>query len=214
MPFSSSQLVTLRAAVAESTRCTVDDVMLLDLMMLTGARLGELLQLRTEDVRRSDDGWVLTIGNGADVLVKTLESCRTLPLITRDFPALSRWLTERSVAEGRLFAHAKPDRYGHFGGAESKRLNGVIRSLYPDRRLVLESVRNTVARTLRYKEVEPRVRRAFLGHADLDIHERHYDPAGLLTVDDFMPAARALVEFAREVLDTGTPLRAEACAAA
>lgn len=214
LAFSSSQLVTLRAAVAESTRCTVDDIILLDLMTLTGARLGELLQLRTEDVRRFDDGWVLTIGNGADVMVKTPESYRALPLITRDFPALSEWLAERSGAEGRLFVDAKPDKYGHFGGAESKRLNGVIRSLYPDRRLVLESVRNTVARALRCKEVEPRVRRALLGHADLDIHERHYDPAGLLTVDDFMPAARALAEFAREVLDTATPLRAEACAAA
>lgn len=214
LAFSSSQLVTLRGAIAESTRCTHDDMMLVDLMMLTGARLGELLQLRSEDVRPTEDGWVLTIGNGADVMVKTPESCRTLPLITRDFPALSRWLTARSGAEGRLFANAKPDKHGHFGGAESKRLNRVIRKLYPDRRLVLESVRNTVARALRCKEVEPRVRRALLGHADLDIHERHYDPAGLLTVEDFMPAAHALAEFAREVLDTATPLRAETCAAA
>lgn len=214
LPFTKMQLATLRGAVTQSARCTTDDIMLLDLMMLTGARLSELLQSRAEHVRPTDDGWLLEIGGHPDDQVKTGTSRRTLPVTTAHIPPLAHWLAVRSKADGLIFEHAKPDKYGHYGNVESKRLNGIIRTLYSDRRLVLESTRNTVARTLRCEEVDPRVRRGLLGHADIDIHERHYDPVGLITPEDLVPAATVLAAFAGEVIGLATPPRAESRTAA
>lgn len=47
--------------------------------------------------------------------------------------------------------------------------------------------------------MDSRVRRGLFGHAHLDIHEKHYDPEGLLTVDDFMSAVPVLERLAVKV---------------
>lgn len=208
IPFTKMQLAELRLAVEGSGYCTADDLILLDLMMLTGARLGELLQLHPADVRPDSRGWVLEIGGHRDAAVKTDTSRRTLPVDTGHSPRLAQWLAERREAKGLVFADAKADKFGHYGNQESKRLNAIIRKLYPDSRLVLESVRNTVARTLRAEQVDPRVRRGLLGHANIDIHERHYDPEGLLTTEDFLPAAVVLADLARQVMSIASAWRA------
>src|SRR5690606_35640162 len=153
-----------------------DDAMLVDLMTLTGARLGELMQTRVADVSWHDGLWHIKLGGHEDAVLKTITSHRTVPVRTAHTPELERWLTHRTCTAASsvfLFAEARADSLGCFGGAESKRLNRVIRSIHNDKRIVLESIRNTVARTLRAEGVDPRVRRAMLGHADVDIHERH-----------------------------------------
>lgn len=209
LPFTAAQLGKVRAAVVTDESTTEDDLMLCDLATLTGARLGEMLQLRTSDITREKDCWAIEIGGYVDAILKTVTSRRQVPVSTRRNPELEAWLKKRTAGakcDELLFADAKADKFGHFGAAESKRLNGVIRTLFKDKRLVLESIRNTVARTLRADGVDPRVRRGFLGHADLDIHEKHYDPEGLLTIDDLIPAVQALEGLAAKVLN--------ACAAA
>jgi integrase len=201
LPLTVEQLCRVRELVAADVgRDDADDLMLLDLMTLTGARLGELMQLRASDVSKHDDMWHINIGG--DAMLKTDNAYRTLPVSTCHNPELERWLISRAlggVGESPLFVDARPDAFGHLGAAESKRLNRIIRTLYVDRRIVLESVRNTVARTMRAEGVDPRVRRAMLGHADLDIHETHYDPEGLMTVEDFMPVVPVLEALAARV---------------
>lgn len=201
LPFTVSQLSKLREALANDISAHEDDLMLLDLMMLTGARLGELLQLRTADVRPFGALWVIDIGADADDTLKTPGSRRSIPVSTENTHELERWIVRRREAGGPLFGHAIRDKHGHYGCAESKRINATIRGLHSDKRLVLESVRNTVARTLRADGVDPRVRRGLLGHADIDVHEQHYDPEGLLTAEDFLPAVPVLVRLAAQTRD-------------
>lgn len=192
LPFTASQLTQLREALAVDPAVPEDDLMLFDLMILSGARLGELLQLRAVDVRRLGAQWVIDIGADANAMLKTLGSRRSIPFSTERMHALEDWLLRHREADCPLFADARRDKHGHYGCAQSKRLNAIIRRFFSDKRLVLESVRNTVARTLRADGVDPRVRRGLLGHADIDVHEQHYDPEGLLTVEDFLPAVPVL----------------------
>ena len=204
LPFTAEQLGKVRAAVV-AAESTTDDLMLCDLATLTGARLGELLQLRICDVTREKDRWAIEIGGYVDAILKTVTSRRQVPVSTRLNPELEAWLETRTAAakcDELLFADAKADKFGHFGAAESKRLNRIIRTLHMDKRIVFESIRNTVARTLRADGVDPRVRRGLLGHADLDIHEKHYDPGVLLTIDDLMPALPSLDRLTANVLST------------
>lgn len=195
LPLTGAQLQKVREAVVADEVTTDDDTMLVDLMMLTGARLGELMQLRVVDVSSHDGLWHIKIGGHEDAVLKTITSHRTVPVSTAHAPELERWLIHRTrtaASSDFLFAEARADSLGCFGSAESKRLNRVIRPLHEDKRIVLESIRNTVARTLRAEGVDPRVRRAMLGHADVDIHERHYDPEALMTVEDFLEAVPVL----------------------
>lgn len=195
LPLTAAQLQKVREAVVADEVTTDDDTMLVDLMMLTGARLGELMQTRVADVSWHDGLWHIKLGGHEDAVLKTITSHRTVPVRTAHTPELERWLTHRTSTAASsvfLFAEARADSLGCFGGAESKRLNRVIRSIHNDKRIVLESIRNTVARTLRAEGVDPRVRRAILGHTDVDIHERHYDPEALMTIEDFMEAVPVL----------------------
>jgi hypothetical protein len=110
-------------------------------------------------------------------------------------PELERWLVARTVAGGRLFALSRPDKFGCYGASESKRLNRCLRRIVSDRRLVLQSTRNSAGQTLRREGVDPRVRRRYLGHSDVDLHEKHYDPAELLGPDDLQPVAPVLARY-------------------
>ncbi|MCX9157192.1 tyrosine-type recombinase/integrase [Niveibacterium sp. 24ML] len=166
-----------------------DDVALVDLMSLTGARLGEILQLQAHQV----------VLNGVQAVVvfdgprmKTSASRRQIPVLLEGLPALQAWLAERLAQGGALFPAARPDARGRLGNAESKRINRALRALCPDRHIVLESTRNAAARTLRRGGVDPRVRRRALGHRDVDVHEQHYDPAARLDDEDLASAAPVL----------------------
>jgi integrase len=198
-PFSVEQLTTLRAVFAADERLPREDLHLVDLMTLTGARLGELLPLQAAALTRTADGWVIAFHERAETRLKTTSSARELPIDPRALPDLEAWLGARKAAGARLFPDSAPDRYGHYGNAQSKRLNRVLRAHFADRRLVLQSLRNTVAQTLRRDGVEARVRRRFLGHADLDIHDMHYDPAELLGAADLRTAVPVLAALAARV---------------
>ncbi|AYH43513.1 hypothetical protein CDA09_08975 [Azoarcus sp. DN11] len=201
-PFSTEQLATLRSIYAWSDTTCSDDLHLVDLMTLTGARLGELLQLHTEQLTRIDDGWVVTFRERGQARLKTSTSERDLPISTHSMADLDGWLTARKAAGGQLFAGSAPDRYGHYGAAESKRLNRTLREHFTDRRLVLQSIRNTVGQTLRRANVDPRIRRRYLGHADIDVHDKHYDPAELLGATDLMAATPILGDLAARIRRT------------
>lgn len=195
-PFSDAQLGALHQHFREARNVHTDDMHLVDMMMLTGARLGELLRLNCDELSRSQSGWIVTIRSREDSRLKNTPSERELPIDTSGLPELHMWLQERISKNGRLFTDARADKHGHYGNAESKRLNRILRKHFPDRRLVLQSIRTTVGQTLRRNGIDPRVRRRALGHADVDIHDKHYDPAELLGAADLESIAPVLAALA------------------
>ncbi|MBD5802356.1 Tyrosine recombinase XerC [Azoarcus sp. Aa7] len=204
-PFSDEQLATLHRICTSDEYLHSDDRHLVELMMLTGARLGELLQLHTEQVSQDRLGWTIAFLERDTARLKTAASDRDLPIDASATPELHAWFRARKAAGGRLFPDSPPDKYGHYGNAESKRLNRALRKHFADRRLVLQSIRNTVGQALRRADVDPRVRRRFLGHADIDIHDKHYDPAELLGAADLIGAAPVLADLAARVRRLSRP---------
>lgn len=204
LPFSGPQLAQYLGEFAHAPSLS-DDLHCVELMALTGAHLEEIYQLRAADFDPTDGGWTLRIADakGTDPgggHLKTDECTRRLPLLVPDdvFPSLRDWLTQRIASGGFLFADASQNRHGIRSAAASQRLNRILRRLFPDEhRLVLQSLRNTASRIMSRAGVDPRVRRRYLGHADLDIHERHYDPADLLDACDLLPAAETIIQWLR-----------------
>lgn len=208
LPFTESQIHAFLAAVFHSDAVRTEDQMLVALLVLTGARLEELCQLRAVDFETVGEGWIVRIADGrqtgeGNTRLKNSASARRLPLARGVFPTFDAWLTARLAAGGDLFPDLPTNKYGARGEAASKRLNALLRRLFPkDRRLVLQSTRNTAAREMRRAGTDPRVRLRFLGHADDFVHDRHYDPGVLLDDRDLASGAAAIVAFLREVLDS------------
>ncbi|WP_159099362.1 tyrosine-type recombinase/integrase [Parazoarcus communis] len=203
-PFTGKELQAFRTAI-EDRELPEDDVRLVELMTLTGARLGEVLQLKATDIEHLAGNQFSVAFSDDEHTLKNGTSVREIPIDLTGLTEFRKWIDARVASGQRLFPDATPDKYGHFGNAESKRLNRTLRMISSDRRLVLQSTRNTAGVNLRRAGVDPRVRRRLLGHADIDIHDRHYDPAELLTAEDLMCAAPTLNSL---VIDT-QPARSE-----
>lgn len=203
LPFSASQLTQYLEILRLRPSVSADDIRCVELMILTGARLEEIYQLTAADLQRTEYGWLIRIadsretGNG-EATTKTSTSARILPLVIPEALSaeLDPWLSNAVDRGGFLFADASTNRFGIRSAAISKRLNRVLREVVPDeKRLVLQSLRNTAGQTLRRQAVDPRVRRRFLGHSDADLHDRHYDPGELLDENDLFPAADAISQW-------------------
>jgi len=206
LPFTDDQLWKFIAVVFESALLRQDDKMLLALMLLLSTRLEEVCQLRGGDFESTVNGWVVQFadhrqtGHGKTRL-KNDASTRRLPLQRGVFPGFDTWLATRIEDGGYIFPDMRYDKYGKRGSAASKRLNRVLRALFPgDRRLVLQSTRNTASRIMRRADTDPRVRRRFLGHADAGIHDRHYDPGELLDDTDLEAGSVAIANHLRGIL--------------
>lgn len=93
----------------------------------TGARIGEICQLRSEDIKRIDGIWCIAFAAEAGSL-KNVNSERVVPvhaaLKDEDF---LRFVT--SSRKGPLFPELSPDRFGSRGGTGTKILSRWIRSL-------------------------------------------------------------------------------------
>lgn len=183
-----------------------DDQMLVALLILLGTRIEEVFQLRGADFAPSTDGWLVRFADhhqtgSGDATLKNCTSARRLPLHRGAFPALDAWLEERIAKGGYIFPDGSKNKYGTRSDAAGKRLNRLVRALFPDdRRLVLQSTRSSANCAMRRAETDPRIRRRFLGHADIDIHDRHYDPAEQLDDQDLNAGSAALAAYLRDVL--------------
>lgn len=206
IPFSEDQISQFLAHIVGNPKVREDDQILVVLMILTGARLEELYQLRTNDITSDREGWLVRIadhrqtGSGNSRL-KNDVSARRLPLCRGTYPNLDAWLTDRLETGGYLFPDGSNNKYGIRSDAASKRLNRILRSMFPDdRRLVLQSTRSTANRVMRRADTDTRIRHRFLGHADTGIHDRHYDPGELLDDQDLESGSAALADFLLGVL--------------
>ncbi|MHB1241760.1 MAG: hypothetical protein ACYC18_14875 [Gammaproteobacteria bacterium] len=206
LPFTDAQIRGFIDTVMGSQSVREDDQMLLALLILLGTRLEEVYQLRAEDFEANGEGWLVRFADHrqtgvGDAHLKNAASARRLPLRTGVFPRLDVWVRARVEAGGYVFAHGSTNKYGVRSAAAGRRLNRLLRTLYPhDRRLVLQSTRSTANRVMRRADTDPRIRRRFLGHADTGIHDRHYDPGELLDDQDLEAGSAALADFLRDVV--------------
>lgn len=198
LPFTDHQLSMFADVVFHDPKVREDDKILVALMLLLGARIEEIFQLRAEDLDPAPYGWTVRFadhrqtGHG-EAELKNNASARRLPLSRGVIPALDRWLDDRLTVSGYLLPNGSRNRYGIRSAAAGQRLNRLLRKLFPDdRRLVLQSTRNTAGRVMRRSHTDPRVRHRLLGHADIGIHDNHYDPAELLDDEDLMSGATAI----------------------
>ncbi len=98
------------------------------LLAYTGARLEEVAQALTMDIRQEDGHWILDVCLGDGKVLKNEGSARLIPL----HPALIEegfLKYVRSLKAGPLFPDAKPDRFGRRGGTATKVLGRWLRSL-------------------------------------------------------------------------------------
>ncbi len=216
LPFTDAQLGIFANAVFDSESLCSDDKMLVALLLLTGARIEELYQLRADDLESNTNGWLVRIadqrqtGSGSANL-KNAVSARRLPVSRGVFPVMDSWLSERITDGGFLFQGQSQNKYGKRSAAASRRLNRFLRTLFPDDlRLVLQSIRNTLSRIMRRGKTDPRVRTRFLGHADVGIHDQHYDPGELLDDGDLESGATAIANFLRSHFGQQSRPRVEA----
>lgn len=93
----------------------------------TGARISEICQLRSEDIKQIDGVWCIAFAGEAGSL-KNVNSERVVPvhsaLQNEGFLKFAA-----SVRKGPLFADLAPDRFGSRGGTGTKILSRWIRSL-------------------------------------------------------------------------------------
>lgn len=214
-PFEMDQLGAILEAFFTDTSLPPDDRVVVALQALSGARLEEICSLTGPQINWNGRYWVIDFVE-ADVPRKTartkvppkkaealkcLDSVRAVPVVVSSIAGLhERLVTLKSQAgPGRLFSHLTTNCYGAYSGAIGKRLNKRIdRVLGDDRRLVLESLRNTAAPAMRRAGVDGDERRMFMGHAPIDIHARHYD---LPTTRDLVTAAQAVSHMVAQALD-------------
>lgn len=206
LAFTNAQIRQFLGTIIGNPSVRRDDQMLVALLILLGTRIEEVFQLRGADFAPTADGWLVRFADrhqtgSGDASLKNSTSARRLPLQRGAFSELDSWLEERIADGGYIFPNGSENKYGTRSDAAGKRLNRLVRALFPDdRRLVLQSTRCTANRTMRRAETDPRIRRRFLGHADTDIHDRHYDPGEQLDDQDLEAGSAALAAYLRDVL--------------
>ncbi|SCC92502.1 hypothetical protein THIX_20552 [Thiomonas sp. X19] len=212
--FSSEQLGALLQAIFADSSLPPDDRVIVALQALAGARLEEICSLRGPQLAWNGVHWLIDFVE-PDIVRKTSErkakavkadqlkcadSIRKVPVQVSAVHGLHERLTalKRAAGQGLLFRHLASNRYGIYGGALSMRLNRRIDAVVGnDRRLVLESLRNTAAPAMRRAGVDADERRMFMGHAPIDVHARHYD---LPAAEDLQVASRAVSDMVARAL--------------
>ena len=140
--------------------------------LYTGARLGELAQLLTADVRREEDAWVLyvTAEAGDAKSLKTAASRRVVPihaeLIRLGF--LDHHADLVAKGERRMWPEIQPNSRGHFSGVPSRWWGKYVERIgvKTDATIVFHSFRHGVADELRRAGSHDAEIGFILGHAD------------------------------------------------
>lgn len=133
------------------------------LAKFTGARLNELCQLHTKDIKCIDSIWCISITDERDdQKLKTLQSKRLVPL--HDFVIQLGFLRYvESLGNNRLFPELKMTRDG-YGSAPSKWFGRFKSRLGFAKKHDFHSFRHTAATELKNAMVAPEVAASILGH--------------------------------------------------
>ncbi|PCH72233.1 MAG: integrase [Rhodobacteraceae bacterium] len=146
----------------------------------TGARLAEITGLLVEDVNLQE-GTIHIRGNSIRGL-KTASSKRVIPLSDRAVEALQEH-RQGKQDEDPIFA-----RYGRVGGntAASAAMMKHFRSVIPDRKKSLHSLRHKKKDDLRAVECPEEISKVLLGHSNTDVSARYGSGYTLEILRDWM----------------------------
>ncbi|WP_183360561.1 site-specific integrase [Geomonas limicola] len=156
--------------------------------LFTGARIEELCQLHLDDIRHEGELWVIDINAKGDKKLKTLSSCRVIPMHPRlvDFGLLEYAKSLRKKGHIRLFPELKKRRDGYSQDASRWFTRYRMRCGVTGERKTFHSFRHTVINHLKQRgEVKEKIA-AICGHKDESIttglYGKPYEPAALVSV--------------------------------
>lgn len=205
-PYSTSQLSTLflsplyKGYVSHARRTEQGNVLDRDgyywvpiVALYSGLRLGEIVQLRTSDLKVSDGipYFDISVAEGEDdKSLKTEGSKRCVPVhpILLSLGLLDYQKGIRS-SDARLFADIKPDAKGYYSGNFSKWWGRRTKMIgIHSKKTVFHSFRHNFIDALRDAEVPEDIIRALSGHADVgdrrDTHLRYGSRTSLRRLRD------------------------------
>ena len=138
----------------------------------TGARLGEVSQLRSTDIVKVGDIWVIKIDPSAGSL-KTLRSERMIPVHPR--LEAEGFISFTQTTTGVLFPTLVPDTFGSIGGTATKSVGRWIRSLgVVDTRISpSHSWRHRFRTLAREHDLSIDIADALIGHARKNVADRY-----------------------------------------
>ncbi len=164
---------------------------LLLIALLSGARLGELVQLRIADLMQDPETgvWCLDIGTAGGRNIKTASSRRKVPLhpelVRAGLLDYRRSLLEAGAKEhGPLWPHVQAEGDGQQGAPWSKWFNRHLRDKagIEDRTKVFHSFRHTFKRMARDASLPEEVHDALTGHAGGGVGRSYGKGFGLKTL--------------------------------
>ncbi|MCA3247355.1 MAG: site-specific integrase [Azospirillum sp.] len=139
------------------------------LALFSGARLGELVQLRTADVLEFGGHWVISIHeNAEDMRLKTAHSARVVPVHPElvAFGFLDFVKARRDADDERLFPELKKGEDGYYSSPFSKSFARWLRILgIKDRKNAFHSFRHNFIDARRAAGVSDEQGNALVGHA-------------------------------------------------
>lgn len=184
LPFDTSQI----AKIIEHVGQYDDERFWLPVLALyTGARLNELGQLQTSDVRKADGVKFIAITTDDGKRTKNIGSIRDIPL-HRDVLEAGFMDYVDSVGDGQLFPNLKPDKYGYLTATYSKQFGRELRTEIgvTDRRRVFHSFRHLLKDLCRNAEIPRDVHDQITGHQDKSASTGYGMGHNLITVDRYL----------------------------
>jgi integrase len=214
--FEMTELGQLLASVFRDRSLPPGDRVIVALLALTGARTEEICGLRSDSLRDCGAYWTVSIeltheekqqyarllskaGLAQQPRYKNTPTLRTIPVDARAIAGLHEQLVLLTAAPGFLFKHLDTTLAAHRRStAFNARINRRIKECFGTASgKVLEGLRATVATRLAEDGCDGDYRRAYLGHAALDVHARHYLRA---EAQHLLPLARSAGRLVRRAL--------------
>lgn len=142
---------------------------------ITGARAGEIRQLRPKDVHKVGDVWVIDINDEGAKDVKNKHSVRLVPLIDGaygfDLQAFLRFVS--TIPEGKTLSGLSFTAFSLLINGAVKEVVGV-RGEGDEAMLSFHSLRHSLASLMKRHEVPLTTAQAILGHSSQSITFDHY----------------------------------------
>ncbi len=157
------------------------------LALYTGARLNELGQLGTADVRQADGVTYIAITADDGKHTKNVGSIREVPL-HKDVLDAGFLQYVSSQGAGRLFPNLKPDKYGNLTSSYSKRFSRDLRGTIgvTDKSRVFHSFRHALKDLCRNVDIPRDVHDQITGHRDRSASTGYGLGHSLATVDRYL----------------------------
>jgi integrase len=169
--------------------------------LLSGMRLGEIVQLTRHDVRKHEDVWVFDINKGdGKKSVKTAAGCRLVPVHPKllEF-GLLEWIKKNSKkgSGGRVFPTMQSGASGDPANKASKRLNSYLVKIgiKKGRAKCVHSLRHTFIDQMRNQNAQEYLIKKVVGHSDTGVTSQYGNGASLKACQDMVAKCHEHLDF-------------------